>query len=274
MNTKEPGTYEGLSDDEYRAAGGLSSTLLRKFLLAPAAAYHHLHHRGSETEPISDVLLMGILCHAMVLEPDTVSSRFAVMPEGLTRQTKAGKEAYAKLKEEVGPGGYVVKQDMMQGAIHVRESVMSHGRAGKYFSLGSAELSVFAKDVLTGLLLCCRCDWLCRYPSVVVDLKTCANASAEGFSRDAVRHGYHIQAVHYLEVCRMAGIEVDDFLFVAVEKEPPYLCQVFRLSDVLKGWTYDHWRDGVNRFAQCQANDDWPGYGTDVVDIVLPRWVA
>ncbi len=273
MERKEPGIYESLADAEYRAGGGLSSTLLRQFLSAPAKAHYHVHH-GSDRDTISDPLLMGLLCHALVLEPETVAARFAVMPEGLNRQTKAGKAEYAQLLEDVGPDGHVVKHDMMQHAIAVQASVMSHERASRYFACGQPELSVFTKDVVTGLLLCCRCDWLCRYPRVIVDLKTCVSASAEVFGREAFRYGYHLQAFHYLEVCRLAGIEVDDFLFVAVEKEPPYLCQVFRLSDVLMEWSYDTWRDGINRFAVCQSENHWPGYGNDIVDIELPRWAA
>ena len=274
MDNREPGIYGSLCDSEYRAGGGLSSTLLRQFLAAPAKAHYMNSDKPEKEESISDVFLLGILCHAMVLEPHTVESRFGVMPKGLTRQTKAGKEAYAGLLEEVGPDGYVVKHDMMQHAIGVQESVLSHPRASRYFACGDAELSVFAKDIITDLLLCCRCDWLCRYPQVIVDLKTCINASAEAFSRDAVKHGYHLQAIHYLEVCRLAGIEVDDFMFVAVEKEPPYLCQVFRLSEVLKSWAYEQWREGVNHYAICNSEGVWPGYSDDVVDIVLPRWIS
>lgn len=266
------GQFIGLTDQEYRDQGGLTSTLLRQFLQAPAKAEYCQRHRDDD-RPVSDVYQTGVLCHAMVLEPETVPDRFAVMPEGLKRTTKEGKRVYAELVEQVG-AHCVVSAAQVQTANGVRDSVMVHERAGKYFSYGKAEVSVFAKDAVTDLLLQCRCDWLCQYPPVIVDLKTSTTASADGFASHAIRYGYHLQAVHYLEVCRLAGIEVEDFLFVAVEKEPPYLCQVFRLSDVLKDAALETWRRGVDQYARCVSDGIWPGYGSEIVSIDKPRWLA
>ena len=270
-NLIDSGIFMSLSDDEYRAGGGLSSTLLREFIKAPALAWHHLHHR--KDKPPSDAFVTGLLCHALVLEPDTVPSRFIVCPESINKRTKAGKAELAALTEELESGGQLVTQEQMNAAIGVRDSVMAHEKAGKYFALGKPELSVFAKDPITGISLCCRCDWLCKYPPAIIDLKTSVSAASESFQISAIKYGYHIQAVHYLETCRYAGLDVDEFTFVAVEKEPPYLCQLFRLSPVLHDHSYNIWREAVNQFAQAQADNDWPGYGQDIIDIELKRWM-
>lgn len=266
------GQFVGLTDQEYRDRGGLTSTLLRQFLRAPAKAEYCQRHRDDD-KPVSDVFQTGVLCHAMVLEPETVPDRFAVMPEGLKRTTKEGKRVYAELVEQVGAVN-VMTAAQMQTAIGVRDSVFGHERASKYLAFGHPEVSVFARDVVTDLLLQCRCDWLCRYPPVIVDLKTTVSADVDGFTSHAIKYGYHLQAVHYLEVCRLAGIEVDDFLFIAVEKDPPYLCQVFHLSEIFKDSTWNAWRKALDRYAQCLSDDVWPGYGDEIVSIDKPRWMA
>ena len=268
----DTGTYSGLSDEDYRSKGGLSSTLLRRFLDAPAKAQHYLYG-DDEPEPPSETLVTGQLCHALVLEPGTVPHRFAVMPEGLKRTTKAGKETYAELKQTVGEQGHVVSHKQMVIAEGVRKSVRAHPLASQYLATGDAELSVFARDPITDMLLCCRCDWLCRYPLVIVDLKTAQTASADGFARHALNYGYHLQAAHYREVCRLAKIEASDFVFIAVEKEPPYLCQLFHLSEQLMETACEQWRLAVNHYAQCVADNDWPGYGDVLVNIEQPRWM-
>ena len=267
-----PGIYRGLCDRDYRAGGGLTSTLLRRFMKAPRVARAVME--GEFGEPASsDALVTGVLCHACVLEPETVPGRFAVMPEGLKRTTKAGKAQYAALVDSLDEEGVVVRHDQWQVAHGVRDSVYAHPKAARYLSYGDAELSVFAVDPVTGLLLCCRCDWLCRYPCAVVDLKTCMTADVQGFSRDAVKHGYHIQAAHYLEVCRMAGIDAGDFLFIAAEKEVPYLCRMFRLSPLFMETSRGLWREAVNDYAGCLETGVWPGYDQDVNEIALPRYL-
>ena len=55
-----------------------------------------------------------------------------------------------------------------------------------------------------------------------MDLKTCARAETTLFSKDAFEYGYHIQAAHYMLVCRAAGLHVGHFVFVVVEKSKPY----------------------------------------------------
>ena len=270
--TNETGTYSGLSDDEYRNKRGFSSTMVRRFLDAPAKAQYLLSGEH-EPEPPSETLITGQLCHALVLEPETVPHRFAVMPEGLKRTTKAGKQTYAELQQTVGDQGHVVSHKQMMIAEGVRQSVLNHPLASQYLALGQPELSVFVRDPITDVLLCCRCDWLCRYPAVIVDLKTSQTASADGFARHALHYGYHLQAAHYLEVCRLAKIDAHDFVFIAVEKEPPYLCQLFHLSAQLLETTCEQWRLAVNQYAQCVADNHWPGYGNEIVSIEQPRWM-
>ena len=55
-----------------------------------------------------------------------------------------------------------------------------------------------------------------------MDVKICARAEKTLFSKDAFEYGYHIQAAHYMLVCRAAGLHVGHFVFVVVEKSKPY----------------------------------------------------
>ena len=71
----------------------------------------------------------------------------------------------------------------------------------------------------------------------IVDLKTTQSASLKSFKSDIIKYGYDIQAAFYIDVVRnkFPGKAVD-FLWIAVEKVPPYGFGWYRCSKE----TYDY----------------------------------
>jgi hypothetical protein len=65
-------------------------------------------------------------------------------------------------------------------------------------------------------------------PIAVIDWKSCKDASHKAFKTDFFRFRYDLQAVFY---CDVLGIDMDDFYFVAIEKEFPYNTAVYSLED-------------------------------------------
>lgn len=63
------------------------------------------------------------------------------------------------------------------------------------------------------------------------DLKKTIDASDEGFSKQAARYHYDLQAAHYSSVSSEVGRPVVTFGFIAIEHEAPYACNVL-LPDV------------------------------------------
>ena len=98
----------------------------------------------------------------------------------------------------------------------------------------------------------------------------------KGFSKSAANFKYHWQAAFYLDGLRASGDfgEVEDFVFVVVEKEPPYGVGIYRASDQFVQIGRDQYREAMENFAVCQRDDHWPGYDTKIVDLELPRWAA
>ena len=122
----------------------------------------------------------------------------------------------------------------------------------------------------------CRGVGLEYLPSkkIVVDLKTTTDARPGAFSQSVARLGYHVQAAHYLDgvnAVRGDGA-AEQFVFLAVEKDPPYgvLVGALDAEDIERG--RDACRRGINRVAWCLENDKWPGYSSRVHRLSLPRW--
>ena len=119
-----------------------------------------------------------------------------------------------------------------------------------------------------------RPDWLLDDGSVIVDLKTTEDASPRGFQRSVAQYAYHQQAAWYLHGLEQAsGICPAQFVFVAVEKKPPYAVGVYAAdAEMIKaGW--EAAERNLERIAECRAANHWPGYGEDIQPISLPPWM-
>ncbi|HCL6948353.1 TPA: PD-(D/E)XK nuclease-like domain-containing protein [Enterobacter cloacae] len=76
----EPGRYEGLPNDVYHAANGISSTQVKD---ARVSLMYFNARNVAKTIPrtVSKVLDMGNLVHALALQPETLDAEFSVEPE-------------------------------------------------------------------------------------------------------------------------------------------------------------------------------------------------
>ncbi len=163
--------------------------------------------------------------------------------------------------------------DMLHG---MRDAVMSHPAAGALLSKlpGQAELSVYWNDTETCALCRCRPDYW-RQDDLLVDLKTTEDASPEGFSKSIANYRYDVQAAYYLDgVNQATGRKPRQFVFIAVEKKPPYAVGVYTLDAETLMLGRAQYQADLRHYAECVANDNWPGYGDKIQKISMPTWHA
>ena len=67
---------------------------------------------------------------------------------------------------------------------------------------GEKELSFFTEDDRTGLIVKCRPDCLTTIgeANILIDYKSCADASSEGFMKDAIKLNYDLQMAYYKDI--------------------------------------------------------------------------
>lgn len=75
----EPGRYEGVPNDVYHAANGISSTMVKDARIS-LMYFHARHIDKTISRDSTDALTFGSLVHSLVLEPEKFEDEFAVFP--------------------------------------------------------------------------------------------------------------------------------------------------------------------------------------------------
>lgn len=262
----KPGLYRDMPFKEYLAVDALSSSGIKKLLRSPA---HYQEWRRNPPEP-TPAMLLGSAFHCLLLEPESFQGRFCVAPQvnGRTKDGKAALEAFAALSE----GKAVLSVVDMETLTAMRDSAMKLATVEALVHDRETELSIFWDDPEYGFPCKARLDLRCSILPGIVDLKTCEDASPDGFGRQCWNMGYDIQASHYTAGAATVGWGDHNFYFLAVEKKPPYLAAVYAADE-------DFIRIGNSRrnnmralYAECLESGDWPGYGDRVRTLSLPAW--
>jgi len=76
----EPGRYEGLPNEVYHAANGISSTMVKDARVS-LMYFNARHVEKTIQKERSKVLDMGNLVHALALQPETLAAEFSIEPE-------------------------------------------------------------------------------------------------------------------------------------------------------------------------------------------------
>ena len=261
------GIFPDISHDEYHGIEAVSNSYLSRLNKCPAAA----KIKQEETP----AMIFGSAFHSLLLEGVwAFENRFAVVPEGIDKRTKAGKESWQAFTE-ANIGRELISKDDYDKMSEMASAVAYHPFAAKVLSEGRSEMSVFWEDKDTGLYCKCRPD---RIPDgdhgVIVDVKTTTSARKQDFVNTVVRYNYYRQASFYVDGYNtVTNCNVDAFIFIAVEKEPPYMVGCFALSDVDIDYGRLRYRALIIKEKEYRDKDFYPHYEDEgLIEINLPSW--
>ena len=101
------------------------------------------------------------------------------------------------------------------------------------------------------------------------------DAGYDGFSRAIANFKYHWQALFYLNgMTAVTEKQHNKFIFIAVEKEPPYAVAVYETTKDMLNTSQKHIAPILDVYAECLKTYVWPGYKDEIQQIQLPRWAA
>jgi hypothetical protein len=263
----EPGLYPDVPFMDYLSWEAVSAHDLMAVRRSPA---HYLAQGKVKQE--TDAMRFGTAAHAWILQPDEAAELIMVAPK-VDRRTKAGKEAYAEFLAEAG-NRTIVNDEEAETLAKMAGAVNSSPAAKSVLD----QAKIREASVLWRHPECWgrgRPDALCK-SGLIVDLKTAQDASADAFARTCANFNYHMQAAYYIDGLHIANVTPPDtaFVFVVVEKTPPFGVAVYTLSDEAIELGRQQYRSALATYEDAISTQIWGGYTAayQIETLDLPRW--
>lgn len=258
-----------LTNAQYHAHPAISKSHLDAIAKSPAH-YKARYIDGIKPE-YSAAFVIGSAAHSLILEPENFARDFAVAPDGINKRTNEGKAQWAEFEANAGRRT-IIDSDTHKQALAIAAAVRAHPAAGTLFEAGESERSVITTDPETGAAIKCRPDWL-DHNGLIVDVKTTEDASPTGFAKSIANYRYHVQAAWYWDCMEAAyDIEPAGFVFVAVEKKPPYAVGVYLIGQDSLAVGRRLARQNLRTLLACREANRWPDYCDEALTIEIPRW--
>lgn len=260
------------TNEQYHSGPGISKSHLDAINSASPRHYWHKYlNPDREPEEETPAKIMGSAVHSAILEPDDFKSAVVESP-GFDRRTKAGKAEWEAFCSE-HKGKIILSPDDFKTCLQIRDAVHRHPVASGLLVGGKAEQSFYAIDRETGELIKCRTDYLHDSGAMIVDVKTTDDASPNGFGKSSANYRYPVQTAWYYDVLDAAyGEHPQDWVFLAVEKTPPYAIGIYFMEpDMVERGRIAARRDFL-RIVQHRRSGEWPDYGMTPQPLALPSW--
>ena len=237
-------------------------------------------------EEPNELLDSGRIAHLAALE-ESLLEQAIVIVHAKDWRSKAAREvrdeAYATGKipilyerDQGSTGASFQKVLAMRTALQQNEVA-----SALLFATGNNEVSYDWTDDSLGVQCKARADRVVTEPGAeltkLIDLKTAANVSPDGFQRSMVNFGHHLRAAFYLD-----GWAAQDeplpasYTFLCVRSEPPHLVAAYQLEPQAIEWGRKLYHHAMMEFEAAYAGGTpWWSYTRDkIAAIDLPTWAG
>lgn len=247
-----------MTDDEYFALEALSASgakLLRKSPL------HYMADRQRKRVP-TPAMIFGTVVHTLALEPE----REAFVVKRLNWASKEGKAEREQLEASGLP---ILSEADADRARAIHDALVSDREVCVLLDAADKEQPMVWEQ--HGVRCKGKADAF--GPGLIVDLKTTLDAGPQEFARSVATFGYHRQAAWYLDGYEATkGERAKDFVFIAVESQPPHAVALYRLDAASIAAGRLEMKRAAAVYRECLATGVWPGYARDVQTLSLPQW--
>ena len=237
-------TYSDMSNNDYHALKDYISSSFVK-----SVAKHSIAKALQPIEP-NQALLFGDAMHTYFEDSQAFHKRFKVFKDSeiiakiLERRpditsptmTKDYKTYKKDFECSLGENQVAISEDDMYTIQYMYQSMVDNDAVKEIYKMYDPSESwdeysfLTEEEDLHSLKYRVRPDRLLvrnEEPMAILDWKSCRDASEKSFRSDFWKYRYDLQAAFY---CDVMGILVDDFYFVAIEKQYPFNTAVYGLN--------------------------------------------
>lgn len=259
------------ADPAYRKDPAHAQSHVKHILRSPA---HYLAAKQRRFAPTISMQI-GSALHCLVLEgQEQFDSDYVLKPEGLSMTTKAGKE----WKEQNEKKTILSKTDQYASwdAVHgMTESL----RTLEWFNPEQQDYRKYNEVSLywdaDGIDCKCRLDRLIlnKDSAIVLDLKTTDSVEQGDFLKKVIGGmNYLFQAAWYVEGVEAVYNVPASFVFIGVERTPPYSMAVFEVSSTMLAEGLRQTHAARRALAECLKTKKWDAPTTTSHVLQLPAW--
>ncbi len=266
------------SNEFYHSQSGISASGLKLLKQSPA------HYKEEKDNPSgqTDAMYFGELYHTFILENERFYKDHTVIDESKRPDPQykmSAKNNVAWLETFVNP----VMAETHEKLKAMRDVLFRHPYAKSLLTNGESEVSYYCEldiGAQDPLKVRFRADNVKHKKRIVVDLKTAADASQDGFKSAAAKYEYQIQAALYADLMELVMEEElgYEFFFVVQEKVAPYAFNIFQASPQFRSIGKYEYEILLMLYAYCLEQDRWPGYQIfcqnryGVNELNMPPW--
>ncbi|PKR55440.1 PD-(D/E)XK nuclease-like domain-containing protein [Thalassospira marina] len=277
----EPGLYDDISNEDYHAdpcpEPSLSCSGAKLIVNECPLKFWYQNKRLNPDAPVQERKRhfdVGQAAHDKLLLADHFDSQYFILPEGFNAAaTKKWADAIAAKEEAEAAGKTALRHDDYKMVVALVDAVKDHPFASSAFQNIIPERSGFYRDREFGFWCRVRFDAWPVNGTIFADMKNVRSAKPADFSKQAADLGYYQQDAWYQDAYReLTGDEMRAFVFVVIEKEPPYCVSVIQLERPAVEWGRIANRRAKEIFARGLETGHWPSYADNVVGVNLPTW--
>lgn len=287
------GIYRDIDIDDYHANNThYSSTQLKK---VKKSLSHFKHYQETEHEK-KDYFDFGNAFELALLDPEVFKKEVAIKQTeywvALALQEKpelSKPKASKKYREleadfmrinkdkyiinDVGPQSFETIELMLSSCY--KDSVIQ-----KLIKNTDNQISLFWTDPETGLQLKTRPDVCKISKNVIVDVKTIEDGSPDSFYRQMANLDYPMQGCLQIKGAVESGLmpTVDLYIWLVVEKKPPYNATMYEFSPKDQEYCMDELEYTISRLKKGIDEDKFPGYSDradnvhGIITAEIPLW--
>lgn len=255
-----------IAEDVYRPMSMLNYSSIPHLLQSPA---HYIANLTKPRSP-SKEMLFGTALHSYVLEPEKFQDQYVV--KTLDGRTNKGKQAILEI--EFVQKKKIISEEDFEAIRYMDANIKRHAIASKILANGKAEqVMMFKLRASNGNFVQCKAKTDYMLSETVIDLKSTKKSDEFNFSKSIENYNYHIQGAFYSHALETLTGNRPDFIFIAVESEPPYSVNVIKLSEDHYTHGYKKVYEAVDLYERCMRENHWPAYQEKVYESRMSKWL-
>jgi exodeoxyribonuclease VIII len=265
------------SNEEYHGnTGAISVSGLKQLKRSPAHYWARYLDPNRQEKEETAAMKFGTATHCAILQPEEFDDKYTVIPEGLDRRTKEGKEIWKLIldsgKTPIPGNDWVILKGILESCLKFPElqEILTHESVAFEHSVYFDWYGTPCKFRPDATIAPCE-----RWPhGLILDLKTTQDAGSD-FIRSVWRYDYHMQQAFYCEgFMRMFDTLIPpDFVFLAQETDAPYANAMYYLPDDLVEYGMNQCVELLALYNTCRDADQWPGYARALQCLQMPGWM-